>query len=186
MKREPFSIGWSRAIYREWRHQGPSESSRRSISEIWARSTQGRGRASADIQAMGRSLICFCTERRSVKPRVARASEKTRRLWVCRDKKDWCFPWQNKNHGNTLSKQMSLQNFTFLHSQNQCFPSYTQENMSITYKLVVLQDEPQQCQEAGESHHHWLVPPCHIGFHNLMVTSCTVLQYTVSSKRLRE
>lgn len=151
-KREPFSIGWSRAI---WENEGTKDHLR--VAEgASQRSGQGapraEGRASADIQRWEEAWYASALKGSPVKPRVARASERKKpgRLWVCRDKKDWCFPWQNKNHGNTLSKQMSLQNFTFYIPRINVFQAIPRKDMSITYKLVVLQDEPQQCQEAGE------------------------------------
>lgn len=56
----------------------------------------------------------------------------------------------NRNHENTLSKQMGLQNYTFYIPRINVSQAIPRKDMSITYKLVVLQDEPQQCQEAGE------------------------------------
>lgn len=45
---------------------------------------------------------------------------------------------------------MGLQHYTFYISRINVFRAIPGKDMSITYKLVVLQDEPQQRQEVGE------------------------------------
>lgn len=56
----------------------------------------------------------------------------------------------NRGHGNVLSKQMGLRRYTFYIPQINVFQAIPCRISLITYKLVVLQDEPQQFQGADE------------------------------------
>ena len=112
---------------------------------------QGRGKSQCRRSEMVSSLVCFCTKMKSSEVQCGKRKWEKRpgRLEYVKTYKIWVF------HGKQRSWKCIVQTngsatLYILHSPDQCFPSYTMQEISITYKLVVLQDEPQQFQGAGE------------------------------------
>ena len=173
---ELWKRGWSKAI---WENEGTKDHLR--VTEGAPQRSgqgapQGRGKSQCRLSVMGRSLICFCTERSPVKPSVARASERKKpgRLWVCKDKKDLCFPWQNKIMEIHCPNKWvcKITHFTFPESMfSKLYPGKI--CLSLTNWLFCRMNH-NNAKRLVKSHHHWLVPPMPlIGFHNLMSSTVT-------------
>lgn len=162
---------------REWRHQGPSESSRRSTSEIWARSTPGQREEPVQTFSNGK------------KPDML----------LHRKEVQWSPGWQEqvreKNQGDfeyVETKKIcvfhdkikimeihcpnkwvcKISHFTFPESMfSKLYPGKIY--LSLTNWLFCRMNH-NNAKRLVKSHHHWLVPPMPlIGFHNLMSSTVT-------------
>lgn len=97
------------------------------------------------------SLLCFCTKMKSSEVQCGKRKWEKRpgRLEYVKTYEIWLFHGQQRSWKCIVQTNGSATLY-ILHSPDQCFPSYTMQDISITYKLVVLQDEPQQFQGADE------------------------------------